>query len=118
MPLDRPSHQPFPVTKGRYDMRPGMREFGRAAFGMPAEFGHFRLDHTTPRYVQAKLNSRSSYPDSALRLADSFDAERLTQVVWRTLRTLGEEEPTWLEWSEDQIFLRLLGVQVDRTDEL
>ena len=51
MPLDRPSHQPFPVTKGRYDMRPGMREFGRAAFGMPAEFGHFRLDHTTPRYA-------------------------------------------------------------------
>lgn len=118
MPLDRPSHQPFPVTKGRYDMRPGMREFGRAAFGMPAEFGHFRLDQTTPRYVQAKLNSRARYPDSALRLADSVDAERVTQVVWRTLRTLGEEEPSWLEWSEDQIILPLLGVQVDRTDAL
>ena len=99
MPLDRPSHQPFPVTKGRYDMRPGMREFGRAAFGMPAEFGHFRLDQTTPRYVQAKLNSRASYPESALRLADLADGDRLMQVVWSTLRTLGEEEPAWLEWS-------------------
>ena len=118
MPLDRPSYQPFPVTKGRYDTRPGMREFGRAAFGMPAEFGHFRLDQTTPRYLQAKLQARQSYPESALRLADSVDEERLKRLVWLTLRTLAEEEPSWLEWSERRIILPLLGVDIDGTDEL
>ena len=47
--------QPFPIHKGRYDVRPGMRAFGRAALGMEAEEGHFRLDRTTPSYLRQKL---------------------------------------------------------------
>ena len=81
MPLDRPSIQPFPIHKGRYDVRPGMRAFGRAALGMEAEEGHFRLDRTTPSYLRQKLSLRRAYPGSALQVADGADEEALVEVV-------------------------------------
>ena len=89
MPLDRPSIQPFPIHKGRYDVRPGMRAFGRAALGMEAEEGHFRLDRTTPSYLRQKLSLRHAYPGSALQVADGADEEAIAEVVWGTLRSPG-----------------------------
>ena len=74
MPLDRPSIQPFPIHKGRYDVRPGSQAFGRAALGMEAEEGHFRLDRTTPsylrqnsRYAVPTLDRRSKWPMERMR---------------------------------------------------
>ena len=115
MPLDRPSIQPFPIHKGRYDVRPGMRAFGRAALGMEAEEGHFRLDRTTPSYLRQKLSLRRAYPGSALQVADGADEEALVEVVWGTLEALADEEPAWAAWTQQAVDFPALGLRYTRS---
>ena len=117
MVLDRPSHQPFPITKGRYDVRPGMREFGRAALGLPAEHGHFRLDATTPQYLRKKLEVRRRYPSSALQIDSRADAASLAELIWRTFEVASHEEPTWVRWSPERAEFLMLGLCAERQSE-
>jgi hypothetical protein len=117
MVLDRPSQQPFPITKGRYDVRPGMREFGRAAFGMPAEYGHFRLDETTPRYLREKLEVRRRHPSSALQTDERAEVASLAELIWRTFEVAAEEEPTWVRWAPERTEFLMLGLSVERQSD-
>jgi hypothetical protein len=114
-PLDRPSIQPFPITNGRYEVLPGMRLFGKAGFGMPAETGHFRLDQTTPDYLRNKLSLRQSHPDSALQLDAQGDDPQIAEAVWQTLAVAAQEEPAWITALDEGFDLPMLGIKARRT---
>ena len=93
--LTRPSIQPFPVTNGRYEVLPAMRQFARSGFGMPAETGQFRLDRTTPDYLRAKLRVLQEHGDTARQIDAEVEVAGATESLWRVLSILGDEEPEW-----------------------
>jgi dimethylamine monooxygenase subunit A len=104
--------RPFPFAHGVYDVLPGMRRFGQAGGGMPAETGHFRIDTQTASYLEQKLEilGRGAHLSRCRVDLSRSDCEALAEVLWQTLHGLAVEQPDWAQACDTGVHLVGLGL--------
>lgn len=110
-----PLPTPFPIASGRYDTGPGMRRFGQAGQGFPAESGHFQPDDLLGPTLAAKLAALQQDPLDSHLVAPgltSNEAAGLAAALREGLRVLAAEYPAMATVQGDGVTLHHLGVRL------
>jgi hypothetical protein len=111
--MDRP--MPFPLASGRYEISPGMRRFGQAGQGLPAEDGHFHPDANLPTTLAAKLALLQRAPHECHLVAPGLNAAEeanLRSTLRACFRLLADEHPDMATIHDDGVTLHHLGVRL------
>lgn len=103
---------PFPLASGRYEVGPGMRRFGQAGQGLPAEAGHFQPDEQLAATLAAKLAVLRQAPDEAHLYANEADAERLGAALRACFGLLASEHPHLASVDAVGVTLHHLGLRL------
>ncbi|MFZ5815703.1 MAG: heme-dependent oxidative N-demethylase subunit alpha family protein [Bacillota bacterium] len=104
---------PFPLASGRYEVGPGMRRFGQAGPGMPAEAGHFLPDERLAATLSAKLAVLRQASHEAHLLAPSAETHGLGEAMRATFALLAGEHPEMATLTADGVRLHHLGLQLE-----
>jgi len=110
-----PDPIPFPLASGRYETGPGMRRFGQAGQGFPAEAGHFHPDGELAATLAAKLAvlRRAAYEchllAPGLTPAEESDLRTALQLAFRLV---AKEHSEAVTIETDGVTLHQLGVRV------
>jgi hypothetical protein len=106
---------PFPIASGRYEVGPGMRRFGQAGAGFPAEEGHFQPDANLGATLLAKLAVLRRAPrechlvSPVITPADEID---LRQAIAATFALLAAEHPRMATLEPNGVILHHLGLKL------
>lgn len=101
---------PFPLASGRYEVGPGMRRFGQAGQGFPAEEGHFCVDDLLAQTLAAKLSVLQQAAHQSHLFAPAAEPDGLAAALRATFGLLAEEHPRLATLEHDGVMLHHLGV--------
>lgn len=101
---------PFPLTSGRYEVGPGMRRFGQAGQGFPAEQGDFCYDDDLAATLAAKLAVLQRAPQEC-HLAAGEDPG-LEQALRETFALLALEHPDRFAVNTEGASIHHLGLRL------
>lgn len=104
---------PFPLASGRYEVGPGMRRFGQAGQGFPAETGHFQPDDQLAATLAAKLAVLRKAPDEAHLYAPGSDADGLGAALRACFALLASEHPDLASVDDAGVTLHHLGLRLN-----
>lgn len=105
-----PTAIPFPLTSGRYEVGPGMRRFGQAGQGFPAEQGHFRYDDDLAATLAAKLAVLQRAPEECHLFAG--EELGLGQALRGAFSFLAQEHPERITVTPDGVTIHPLGIRL------